>query len=121
MIALLLILIPLVSGLITFLLKSERDAKSWSLFSSILTLAVALAGVYNLFDASQLSYDATWLPSLGTRFSIGLDGMSKMLCLLNAIAYPIVFASVYNNSYRRPNSFYAFMLLMQTGIMSVFL
>jgi len=121
MIALLLILIPLVSGLITFLLKSERDAKSWSLFSSILTLAVALAGVYNLFDASQLSYDATWVPSLGTRFSIGLDGMSKMLCLLNAIAYPIVFASVYNNSYRRPNSFYAFMLLMQTGFMGVFL
>jgi len=74
-----------------------------------------------LFDASQLSYDATWLPSLGTRFSIGLDGMSKMLCLLNAIAYPIVFASVYNNSYRRPNSFYAFMLLMQTGFMGVFL
>ena len=121
MIALLLILIPLVAGLITFLLKNERDAKSWSLFTSILTLTVAFAGVYNLFDVSQLSYDATWIPSLGTRFSIGLDGMSKMLCLLNAIAYPIVFASVYNNTYKKSNSFYALMLLMQTGLMGVFL
>lgn len=121
MIALLLILIPLAGGLITFFLKKERDAKSWSLFTSILTLAVAFAGVYNLFDASQLSYDATWIPSLGTRFSIGLDGMSKMLCLLNSIAYPIVFASVYNNSYKKPNNFYALMLLMQTGLMGVFL
>src|SRR3954471_12866882 len=121
MIALLLILIPLVSGLITFLLKNERDAKSWSLFTSILTLAIAFAGVYNLFDARQLSSDATWIPSLGTRFSIGLDGMSKMLCLLNAIAYPIVFVSVYYNSYKRSNSFYALMLLMQTGLMGVFL
>jgi NADH-quinone oxidoreductase subunit M len=121
MIPLLLIVIPLVAGLATFLLKNERDAKSWSLFASILTLAVAFAGVSNLFDSSQLAYDAAWIPSLGTRFSIGLDGMSKMLCLLNAIAYPIVFASVYDNSYKKPNSFYALMLLMQTGLMGVFL
>src|SRR2546430_11654865 len=107
MIALLLILIPLLSGLISFFIKSEKDAKSWSLFSSILTLATAFAGVYNFFDTTQLSFDATWLPALGSRFSIGLDGMGKMLCLLNAIAFAVVFASVYKNSYTKPGSFYA--------------
>lgn len=121
MIALLLILIPLLSGLITFFLKKERDAKSWSLFASILTLATAFAAVYNLFEANQLSYDTAWIPSLGTRFSLGLDGMAKILCLLNALAYPIVFASVYSNSYKKSNSFYALMLLMQAGMMGVFL
>jgi len=121
MIALLLILIPLLSGLISFFIKNERDAKSWSLFASILTLVAAFAGVYNFFGVDKLSFDESWLPALGSRFSIGLDGMGKMLCLLNAIAFPIVFASVYKNTYKKPGSFYALMLLMQTGLMGVFL
>ncbi|HRI22813.1 MAG TPA: NADH-quinone oxidoreductase subunit M, partial [Panacibacter sp.] len=121
MIALLLILIPLISGLVTFFTRSERDAKSWSLFASILTLAAAFTSISGLFDESQLSFDAAWIPALGTRFSIGFDGMGKMLCLLNAIAFPIVFASVYKNDYKKPAAFYALMLLMQTGLMGVFL
>ena len=121
MIALLLILIPLISGLITFFTKSERDAKSLSLFASILTLAVSFAAVYNFFDASQNSFDTPWLSFIGARFSIGLDGMSKMLCLLTGIAFPIVFGSVYRNTYKRSNSFYGLMLLMQAGLMGVFM
>jgi len=121
MIALLLILIPLISGLITFFTKSERDAKSLSLFASILTLTVSFAAVYNFFDASQNSFDTPWLSFIGARFSIGLDGMSKMLCLLTGIAFPIVFGSVYRNTYKRSNSFYGLMLLMQAGLMGVFM
>src|SRR6478609_9693190 len=121
MIALLLILIPLISGLITFFTKSERDAKSLSLFASILTLAVSFAGVYNLFDASQNAFDTTWLSFIGARFSIGLDGMAKMLCLLTGVAFPLVFGSVYNNTYKKSNSFYGLMLLMQAGLMGVFM
>src|SRR3954447_16096536 len=121
MVALLLILIPLLSGFLSFFIKSGRDAKSWSLFTSILILATAFAGVYNFFGVSKLSFDEPWLSSLGSRFSIGLDGMGKMLCLLNAIAFLIVFASVYKNSYKKPGSFYALMLLMQAGLMGVFL
>jgi len=121
MIALLLILIPLIGGLITFFIKSERDAKSLSFFASILTLALSFVAVYNLSGASQNSYDTAWLSFLGARFSIGLDGMSKMLCLLTGIAYPLVFGSVYRNAYKRSNSFYGLMLLMQAGLMGVFM
>jgi NADH-quinone oxidoreductase subunit M len=92
-----------------------------SLFASILTLAVSFAAVYNFFDASQNSFDTPWLSFIGARFSIGLDGMSKMLCLLTGIAFPIVFGSVYRNTYKRSNSFYGLMLLMQAGLMGVFM
>lgn len=121
MIALLLIVIPLVTGLLTFFTKSERDAKSISLFASIVTLGVAFYGVTGLAGSGQLSWDAAWLPALGSRFSIGLDGMGKMLCLLNAMAFPLVFGSVYGNNYAKPGSFYGLMLLMQCGMMGVFL
>ena len=58
---------------------------------------------------------------MGSRFSLSLDGMSKMLCLLNAIALPIVIISTYKNEYRNAGSFYGLMLLMQAGMMGVFL
>ena len=113
----LLILIPLVSGLITFFLKEEKAIRGWSLFSSIVTLLVAL---YAVSTNQQLSYDAAWLPTLGSRFSVGLDGMSKMLTLLTAISLPVVLLSTYKNNYKNSSVFYALLLLTQTGLMGVF-
>jgi NADH-quinone oxidoreductase subunit M len=88
--------------------------------SSVVTLAIALFAV-NASSASGLTYNAQWLPFLGASFSLTLDGMSKMLALLTAISFPVVFASTFNNSYTKPNSFYGLMLLMQAGLMGVFL
>ena len=121
MIPLLLILIPLVSGLVTFFLNDEKAAKSWSLLSSIVTLAVIVSGLFIYNNSNELSYDAEWLPGLGSRFSLGIDGMGKMLCLLTAISFPIVFAATYTNSYKQARGFYALMLLSQAGLMGVFL
>lgn len=120
MIPLLLILIPLVSGLITFFLNDEKAAKSWSLLSSIITLAVIVSGLFIYDHNNQLSFDVEWLPGLGSRFSLGIDGMGKMLCLLTAISFPVVFAATYKNSYKQAHGFYALMLLMQAGLMGVF-
>ncbi|HRH61243.1 MAG TPA: NADH-quinone oxidoreductase subunit M, partial [Chitinophagaceae bacterium] len=121
MIALLLILIPLISGLVSFFMRSEKDAKSLGLFASILTLMTAFAGVYSWAGANTLSFDASWLPSLGSRFSIGLDGMGKMLTLLTALAFPLAFGASYKNHFSASNQFYGLMLLMQAGLMGVFL
>lgn len=118
MIPVLLIVIPLLSGLITFFLKDERTAKAWALLSSIATLAVSLFGVCQ--QGSQLSYDASWLPLLGSRFTVSLDGMGKMITLLTAISFPIIFAATYKNHYSKAGSFYALMLLSQAGLMGVF-
>jgi NADH-quinone oxidoreductase subunit M len=120
MIPVLLIVIPLLSGLITFFLKDERTAKAWALFSSVATLAVSLFGVCQQTSATQLSYDASWLPLLGSRFTVTLDGMGKMITLLTAISFPIIFAATYKNNYSKAGSFYALMLLSQAGLMGVF-
>jgi NADH-quinone oxidoreductase subunit M len=121
MIPVLLILIPLLSGLVTFLLKDEKAAKSWSLLSSVITLAVVFSGLFIYNHNNELMYDAEWLPSLGSRFSLALDGMGKMLTLLTAISFPVVFASTYRNSYKQSGGFYGLMLLSQAGLMGVFL
>ncbi len=121
MIPVLLILIPLLSGLISFFIKDPKAAKGWALLSSLVTLAISVAGIFIYNQAANLHYDASWLPTLGSRFTIGLDGMGQILCLLNAVAMPVIFAATYRNHYQNPGAFYALMLLTQAGMMGVFL
>jgi NADH-quinone oxidoreductase subunit M len=118
MIPVLLIVVPILTGFITFFLKEERSAKAFALLSSVATLAIALIGASS--HGKILSYDAPWLPMLNSRFTLSLDGMGKMLTLLTAISFPIIFASTYNNKYKNPNAFYGFMLLSQAGLLGVF-
>ncbi len=121
MIPVLLIVIPLLSGLISFFIKDPKAAKGWALLSSLVTLAISIAGIFIYNQATNLHYDAAWLPTLGSRFSVGLDGMGQILCLLNAIALPVIIAATYKNHYQNPGAFYALLLLTQAGMMGVFL
>jgi NADH-quinone oxidoreductase subunit M len=121
MIAILLIVIPLISGLALFVIKSENIAKSAAFFSTLITLAVSLLGLTWLNNASYLSYNEEWLPSMGSNFHVGLDGMGQLLCLLTAISFPVILLATSNNTYKNAPRFYALMLLSQAGLMGVFL
>jgi NADH-quinone oxidoreductase subunit M len=119
MILLLLILIPFVSGIISFLWKSE-SVKVWTLVTSLFTLAVAaLACQVNITNG--LSYDKPWIASLGARFILAGNGMSTMLTLLTAIVFPVIFISQWNKPVADTNRFAGLMLLAQAGLMGVFL
>lgn len=120
MIAVSLIFIPIVAGIISLVMGNSNSARMVALLASCTTLVFALMGVYAA-DAAQLHADAVWLPDFGSHFSVNMDGMSKMLCLLNAIALPIIITSSYKNKYSNTGSFYGLLLLMQAGIMGVFL
>jgi len=120
MIPVLLILIPLLAGCITFFIKQEKGAKIWSLFASIVTLVVSIAGLAMAKGAAQLHADVAWMPAMGSRFTVGLDGMGQIVCLLTALAFPVIFIATYYNSYKQSNNFYALMLLSQAGLMGVF-
>ncbi len=120
MIPVLLIFIPLIAGLLSFFIKGANGSKQLALAASVVTMTVILLAVFKVVPASSFSHDVSWLPSLGSRFAVSLDGMSKMLTLLTAVSFPIIFAATYNNEYKNANQFYALMLLTQAGLMGVF-
>ncbi len=121
MIAVLLILIPLLAGFISFFIKEEKMVRSWSLFSSFATLALAFY-CFTLADGNKnLHYTTEWLTALNSSFSVKMDGMAKLLCLLNAVAYPLVLISSWKNTFSKANNFFALLLLAQAGMMGVFL
>jgi len=120
MIPVLLILVPIISAIICFFMNGS-SAKSWSLFSSIITLIVSVTGLILYNGDPHLRFDAEWLPSLGSRFTVGLDGMGQILSFLTAISFPIIFVATWKDDYRNAKNFYGLMLLSQAGLMGVFL
>jgi NADH-quinone oxidoreductase subunit M len=114
MIVLLLILIPLIGGFISFVLKADKIAKAWALLISLITLAVSIFGLTTKAPGN-LFFSASWMGSLGSNFTIRLDGMSQVLCLLTAIAYPLIFIATWKTNYKSAHKFLALILLTQAG------
>lgn len=121
MIPVLLIVIPLLSGLLAFFIKQEKSVKAWALFSAVATLVVSVLGLTVFKNSPELHANVAWLPMLGSSFAVGLDGMGQLLCLLTAISFPVIFVATWNASYRNAHNFFALMLLAQAGLMGVFL
>ncbi len=121
MIPVLLIVIPLFAGLAAFFIKNERAVRSWSLLSSLVTLIFSLLGITLLKEANYLQHQSAWMSVIGSSMALKLDGMGQVLCLLNAVAFPLIFIATQRTTYKKPNSFYGFMLLSQAGMMGVFL
>ncbi|GAA0524118.1 NADH-quinone oxidoreductase subunit M [Chitinophaga japonensis] len=110
----------MVTGLLTFGGKGSGP-KVLGLVSSLASLAVVAGALFQFQSAPEgLQVTAAWIPQLGSTFSVGLDGMGLMLCLLTAIAFLLVFITIYNRDYERPGSFYGLMLLSQAGLVGVF-
>ena len=119
MILIFLILIPLLSGIMSFGVKGD-GAKALALVSSMLTLAVS-AYVSGANFSAPLTFSQPWIPALGTQFSLLGDGMSSMLCLLTGIVVMVVMIVSVNKGVNKPGAFYGFLLLSQAGLMGVFL
>lgn len=115
----LLILIPLITGALSFAVKGDA-AKALALISTTATLALS-AYVSGANFAAPISFDHEWIPMMGTRFSLLADGMSSMLVLLTGIVMMVVMIAQINKDVERPGAFYGLLLLSQAGLMGVFL
>lgn len=115
----LLILIPVVAGIISFFIKNGKAAQTLALAGSLLTFLAALALV--LTGKGTVTFDEEWLPQMGSSFSLSMDGMAKMLCLLNAVALPLILSTTIREKYSSKGNFFGLLLLTQAGMMGVFL
>ncbi|TAD81877.1 MAG: NADH-quinone oxidoreductase subunit M [Bacteroidetes bacterium] len=115
----LLILIPLLAGLAAFF--AGNQAKALALGGSLLTAAVMGYLLSMPAQSAALEFSASWLGSIRANFTLGLDGLGKVTTLLTAVAFPIIFLSIWPNNYRDAHQFYGLMLLTMAGLMGVFL
>ena len=115
----LLILIPLLAGIVTFAVKGA-GARIVALLSALATLSLAAFTAFNA-DPAANHFTCAWMPALGASFSLSADGMSSMLVLLTAIVQLVVMIVNQKKDVESPNAFYGLMSLSQAGLMGVFL
>lgn len=116
---LLLIFIPFIAGLCSFLWKNN-SVKTWALCSSFITLITAVFACFAQREAT-LFYDHSWIDSLGARFILQGESMGIILTLLTAIVYLSIFIGQWNKDLENMPRFIGLMLLSQAGITGVFL
>lgn len=118
----LLILLPLFAGLFCFITGKKIGARTIAIVSSVLVLAVSFASLFYT-DPKFAAYNNVsyiWLKYLGCTYYVGLDATGRVLTLLTALAFPLIFLISNKNEYRDQSSFYGLMLLSQAGLMGVF-
>lgn len=77
MVPVLLILIPLLTGLATFFFRNDKAVRSWALFASVITLLISVLGLTLLKEEKYLQHHCEWIQTLGSSFSVKLDGMGQ--------------------------------------------
>ena len=121
MLTLLLILLPIAAGLLTFLI-GERAAKSVALIGGLAELALAVV-VWMQFDPSsgtQFAFRYNWLSAGSISFAGGIDGISMLLVLLTTFLTPLIILSAFGHSYKNSAAFYSLILLMEGALIGVF-
>ncbi len=118
----LLIAIPLIGAAITFLTRSRAQARIVALIASLIPLVMALQ-MYMEFDKAsskmQFVESYNWVPSIGVKYTVGVDGIGLPLVILSAIVSVLVIIYSWGEN-TRPNQFFALLLLNEVGVMGVF-
>ena len=68
----------------------------------------------------QFGSQAPWIPQWGIYYRVGIDGISLLLVLLTTFLFPLAILGSFRYITRREKTFYAMMLLLETGVLGVF-
>jgi len=118
--------LPLVGFLMALLLprSSPQASRIWALLISIITFAASLS-LLPWFDrgasGEQLSLDVPWIATPEIHFAISVNGVSLWLVILSTFLTPICVLISWNYIARRVKEFYAFLILLEFGLIGVFL
>ena len=69
----------------------------------------------------QFEERVEWIPTLGANYHIGMDGISLLLIMLTTLMGFIAILCSWNSIQERVKEYYAMFLLLQTGMIGVFL
>src|SRR5690606_2882976 len=71
--------------------------------------------------AFQFASAAPWIPQWGIYYRLGIDGIALPLILLTTLLTPIAILGSFRYIQQRERTFYSMMLLLETGVVGVFM
>jgi NADH-quinone oxidoreductase subunit M len=117
---------PLVGSILLLFIPREQENAHRILGNvfGILGFLVSLPLV-KWFDASNGGYQfmesVEWIPSIGAKYTLGIDGISFLLVMLTTLLGAISILSSWSAIQIRKKEYYILFLLLQTGMLGVFM
>ena len=126
-----LLIIPTIGALLIWVhgaVAGQGDAAAMTarrLTFAVLVLEFALStGLWWSLDtqsaAWQAVFDVPWIETWGTRFTVGVDGLSVMMVLLTTLLMPLAILGGWTSVRTKVHAYHALMLVLTTGMLGVF-
>src|SRR5712691_10548176 len=111
---------PALAALVV-MVAPARWAKHVALAASLVEFAISAPLWWTFAPAGgfQFILDASWIPSWGIRYTVGVDGISLFMVLLTTFLVPLSVLGSYAYITTRERGFYALMLVLTTGMIGV--
>ncbi len=119
-----LVVLPLVGAIVVSLLGKSRPEwmKLAAMTSSVTTAAFSL-WLLAEFKSGEAGFQFVsqhlWISQWGISWHLGVDGISLFLVVLTGILFPLVIVGI--DPHHNETSYFAWMLLLQAGVMGSFL
>src|SRR6266480_1949857 len=112
---------PALAALVV-MVAPARWAKHVALAASLVEFAISAPLWWTFAPAGgfQFILDASWIPSWGIRYTVGVDGISLFMVLLTTFLVPLSVLGSYAYITTRERGFYALLLVLTTGMIGVF-
>lgn len=117
--------LPTVGAIIILALFKKDQANAIKKFA---TAWFGLAFIASLFlltynramGGMQFLEDCQWIPVIGARYQMGVDGVAVLLIVLTTLLGVIAALSSWNYIQKREKEYYALLLFLQTAVVGVF-
>jgi len=112
-----------VLGMGLVLWADEARAKKVALWWSVGVMVLSL-GLWWAFDPTQSGFQMAsttpWIEAWGVSYSLGIDGISLFMVMLTTLSTTMAVLGSFNYIKTRERAFYALMLLLEAGVVGVF-
>jgi len=119
------LLTPLAGLLVLLFIPSSnaRAVKLWANAISLVGFLVSLPLVFQFDPGKDFQFveKAAWIPLLGASYHIGIDGLGLFLVMLTTLIGFVAVLSSWNAIHERLKEYYAFFLVLQVGMLGVFM
>lgn len=116
--------LPAVGAVIILFMRKDqttlikRFATAW--FGVAFLVSLMLFGYDRSLGGFQFLEDYRWIPIIGARYQMGVDGVSMLLIVLTTLLGVISSLSSWNYIQKREKEYYALLLFLQTAVVGVF-
>jgi NADH-quinone oxidoreductase subunit M len=120
------VLLTPLAGLLVLLFIPSSNARAIKLWANIISLVGFLVSLPLVFQFDpgkdfQFVEKAAWIPSLGASYHLGIDGLGLLLVMLTTLIGFLAVLSSWSGIHERLKEYYAFFLVLQTGMLGVFM